>query len=76
MPVDSQVSIVDLQRSDTDLVSQIVKLLEACFMPFAPDWLPSDITRQQEVQKSLAEGRRSRVLLKFTSHSRRMGRCH
>jgi len=52
-----------LSPKDTGLIKQIVVLLEQCFTPFSPDWLPTDKKRLEEIQKSFEIGRRSRVLV-------------
>ena len=61
--MNKNVLIVDLSPQDTDLIKQIVKLLEQCFTPFSPDWLPTDKDRLEEIHESFEAGRRSRVLL-------------
>ena len=61
MPVDQR--IIDLQKEDRERIDQIARFLTVCFKKYSPGWLPTFDAALEEVEDSLAPGRRSRVLI-------------
>lgn len=55
--------IVDLKATDNDLIEQISTFSVECFRKYAPGYVPTLTAAGKEVIKSLADDRRSRVML-------------